>query len=350
MSTATRPSRDLRCGRRGRAAAVATRAGDTAQHRAEVLSPVSRETGRRCAGARADAGPRPDLSATTVQAAVPTVPTAPSTGAAVGATGGEAAQPDLSHGVSRETAIGLGLDAAPEPKGHSDSVGARAAEEALAAVVSRETDDRDELASSLPTPATTPRWPRLSPLTRASASPDRAGLPQAGTHPGADRREPEGRRRQDHHHRQRGGRPGPGRLHGAGHRHRPAGQRQHRARHRPPRRGAEHLRRARRGHAAGRRGAGVPGHPRPVVRARDDRPGRRRDRAGLAGRPRDPAAQGHRGLPRRRASTPAGAGLRADRLPAQPGPADGQRLRRGAARCSSRSSASTTRWRGCRSC
>ena len=136
-----------------RVAAVATRAGDTAQQRAVVLSRVSRETATDVGPEQgADAGPRPDLSATTAQAAVPTVPTAPSTGAAVGATGGEAAQPDLSHGVSRETAIGLGVDAAPEPKGHSDSVGARAAEEALAAVVSRETDERDALASALPTP------------------------------------------------------------------------------------------------------------------------------------------------------------------------------------------------------
>ena len=53
----------------------------------------------------------------------------------------------------------------------------------------------------------------------------------------------------------------------------------------------ERLRRARRG-AADRGGRpGVPGHPGPVLRARHHRPGRRRDRAGLAGRPRDPPAR-----------------------------------------------------------
>ena len=38
----------------------------------------------------------------------------------------------------------------------------------------------------------------------------------------------------------------------------------------------------------------VDGHPRPVLRAGHDRPGRRRDRAGLAGGPGDPAAAGPR--------------------------------------------------------
>ena len=130
---------------------VVTRAGDTAQQPEGVLSPASRETGTDAGpDAGTDIGPGTDLSTANAHRVVQAVPT---TGAGVGATGDETAQPDLQHGVSRETATGPGVDAAPEPQGdEGDSVGARAAEEALAAVVSRETDERDALASALPTP------------------------------------------------------------------------------------------------------------------------------------------------------------------------------------------------------
>ena len=100
-----------------------------------------------------DLGPRIDIPAANVAMAAPTVPAPPTADARVVATGHEIAQADLSRGVSRETTAGSGPDAAPEPQGdHGESVGARAAEEALAAVVSRETDERDALASALPTP------------------------------------------------------------------------------------------------------------------------------------------------------------------------------------------------------
>ena len=81
-------------------------------------------------------------------------------------------------------------------------------------------------------------------------------------------------------------------LHRARHRPRPAGQRQHGARHRAPRRGPQRLRRARRGPADRRGGAGVPRRAGPVLRAGHHRPGRCRDRAGLARRPRDAAGDG----------------------------------------------------------
>ena len=55
----------------------------------------------------------------------------------------------------------------------------------------------------------------------------------------------------------------------------------------------------------------------------------RGDRAGLARRPRDAAAEGRRGVRRRARGIRGPARLRAHRLPAQPGPAHGQRLRRG---------------------
>ena len=140
-------------------------------------------------------------------------------------------------------------------------------------------------------------------------------------------------------------------LHGARHRPRPAGQRQHGARHRPPRRGAERLRRARRRHGRSPRSSQrVPGRPGPVLRAGDDRPGRRRDRAGLAGGARDAAAEGARRYIDRPRRGERAARLRPHRLPAEPRPAHGQRLRRRRRGASSRSSASTTRSRACRSC
>ena len=108
------------------------------------------------------------------------------------------------------------------------------------------------------------------------------------------RRQPEGRRRQDDHRGQPRGRAGPARPAGAGHRPRPAGQRQHRR-------------------SASSTPVGTPsvydvlldGEPLAEVAHRstevvrtsalrpgDHRPRRRRDRAGLGGRPRVPAAAG----------------------------------------------------------
>ena len=140
-------------------------------------------------------------------------------------------------------------------------------------------------------------------------------------------------------------------LHGARHRPRPAGQRQHRAGHRPPRRGAEHLRRARRRHGRSPRSSQeCPDVAGPVLRAGDDRPGRRRDRAGLAGGPRDAAAEAVAAYLERppsatteRSTTSSSTARRAwacsRSTPSSP-----------RTRCSSRSSASTTRSRACRSC
>ena len=158
------------------------------------------------------------------------------------------------------------------------------------------------------TPRCAPRSPRRcpgptsqTPLAAAVAADARKRITLSGrtvprpahtrVHDGG---EPEGWRRQDDDHGQHRGRPGPGRQHGPRHRPRPAGQRQHRPGHRAPRRGAERLRRARRGPADRRRRPGVPRHPGPVLRARHDRPRRRRDRAGLARRARDPPAEGRR--------------------------------------------------------
>ena len=86
--------------------------------------------------------------------------------------------------------------------------------------------------------------------------------------------------------------------------------------------------------------------PEPALRAGHDRPGRRRDRAGQhggAGAPAEAGAVGRgAGRARRR--------LRVHRLPALARPAHGERAGRRPTRCSSRSSASTTRWRGWASC
>ena len=61
----------------------------------------------------------------------------------------------------------------------------------------------------------------------------------------------------------------------------------------------EPLRRPRRAAAVGRGPAALPRHPEPALRPGDDRPGRRRDRARLAGRPRGPPAEGPARLPER---------------------------------------------------
>ncbi len=91
------------------------------------------------------------------------------------------------------------------------------------------------------------------------------------------------------------------------------------------------------GRGAGRAGAG------PLVRAGDHRPRRRRDRAGLRGRPRAPAAPGDRRVRARRSTTSWSTARR------RSGCSRSTRWSP-ATRCSSRSSASTTRWRGSASC
>ena len=209
-------------------------------------------------------------------------------------------------------------DLSAEPVLHDDTPIARAAETALRVLAGRVGDP-------LPAPAET----RV-----------------------LDGRQPEGRRRQDHDHGEPGRGPGAAGARGPRHRPRPAGQRLDGARRRAPRRGA---RRSTRCSSTGRPLAEVVAagrrHRRPVVRAGDDRPGRRRDRAGLPGRARDPAAEGAERLPRvDRRRRPGAARLRAHRLPAVARAAHGERAGRGAARCSSRSSASTTRWRASASC
>ena len=111
--------------------------------------------------------------------------------------------------------------------------------------------------------------------------------------PGHGRRQPEGRRRQDHDRGEPRRLPGRPRLPGAGGRPRPPGQRQHRPRHqhpgpprldvrrdppRPPDRGL------RRGHLGAE----------PVLRAVQPRPRRRRDRAGAGLQPGAPPPEGAR--------------------------------------------------------
>lgn len=129
---------------------VVTSADDTAQQPEGVLSPVSRETGTDVrAEASTGAGPATDPSMTGAHGAVKT----PTADAAGGAGVDETAHSDLSPGVSRETTTGSGMERSSALEGdHGETVSARAAEEALAAVVSRETDERDALASALPTP------------------------------------------------------------------------------------------------------------------------------------------------------------------------------------------------------
>ena len=132
--------------------------------------------------------------------------------------------------------------------------------------------------------------------------PDRAArptVPAPAEHPRHHGREPEGWRRQDDDDRQPGGGARAGRAERAGPRQRPAGQRVDRARHRAPRGDAVDLRGAGRRRADGRRGAGEPGRPEPVVPAGHDRPVRRGDRARLDGGAGDAAAERAGRLPRR---------------------------------------------------
>ena len=158
-------------------------------------------------------------------------------------------------------------------------------------------DDRERSALAAELAADRRRHATGTPGRRGRSAQDHVvgqGLSEARHHPNPDGGKPEGRRRQDDHHRQRGRRAGPGGTPRPGDRHRPAGKRQHGPRYRPPRRGARIYDVLVDGMAAGRGGAGVPGHPRTSVCARHDRPGRCRDRAGVARGARDAHAKGLR--------------------------------------------------------
>ena len=170
-------------------------------------------------------------------------------------------------------------------------------------------------------------------------------------HTRVDRGEPEGWGGQDHHDREHRGRAGPVRPARPRHRHRPAGQREHRAGHRPPCRGAERLRRAGRRHGARRgRSSQCPDIANLwCAPATIDLAGAEIELVSLVAREtrmRDAPRRYIDGLLRGASS----ARLRPDRLPAQPRAAHGERVRRRRARCSSRSSASTTPSRDCPSC
>ena len=156
-------------------------------------------------------------------------------------------------------------------------------------------------------------------LARLGAREPRLDAPP-GAHPGGGGRQPEGRRRQDHHDGERRRRAGPARPAGAGGRPRPPGQRLDRARRRaPPRRPVDVRRPGRRRRRSPRSSTPVDGLDEPLGGAGHHRPGRRRDRAGQPGGPREPAA------PRRWPRIPASAArtspgrptrLRLHRLPA----------------------------------
>ncbi|CAA9401929.1 MAG: Chromosome (plasmid) partitioning protein ParA, partial [uncultured Pseudonocardia sp.] len=160
---------------------------------------------------------------------------------------------------------------------------------------------------------------------RAGAAPGPAPDAAPGAPARADRRQPEGRRRQDHQHRQPGGGARDARRAGAGDRPRPAGQRLHRARCGAPARHAVGVRGAARGDPAERGGGAEHRVAEPAVRAGDDRPGGRGDRAGLVGGPGGTAQAG----PLPRGARRARGRLRVHRLPAVAGPAHGERARGG---------------------
>ena len=142
---------------------------------------------------------------------------------------------------------------------------------------------------------------------------------------------------QDDHRGQPGRGAGRARLPHAGRRPRPPGQRHHRPGRQRPQPRARHLRRL---HARGpaRRLRRADQRPQPLRGPGHHRSGRRRDRAGPGVQPgAAPAPGARRGRRRLR--------LHAHRLPAVARPAHRQRPGGGDARCSSRSSASTTRSR-----
>ena len=190
-----------------------------------------------------------------------------------------------------------------------------------------------------------PRTPRSrGPRRRPSAYEAASALAATAALPDHDHRQPEGRRRQDHHRGEPGRQPGPARLACPGDRPRPAGERVDRAGRRAPRRRPLRLRRAGRRPPAGRGGAAGRGDARPVLRARHHRPGRRRDRTGPGGGQGTAAGPGAEGLRH------VGPRLRAGRLPAVARPAHAERAGGAPRRCCCRSSASTTRSRASSSC
>ena len=157
---------------------------------------------------------------------------------------------------------------------------------------------------------------------RRAPAPRRRPTAAAGTAARLHHRQPEGRRRQDDHRRQRRGRARAAGAEGPRDRPRPAGQRQHRARRRAPPGHPVVLRSAHRRDPTARRAATQPAQRAPVLRAGHHRPGGRRDRIGQHGRARRAAAHGAGRPPEPRLR------LRLHRLPAVAGPADHQRARR----------------------
>ena len=185
--------------------------------------------------------------------------------------------------------------------------------------------------------------------TRVLHAADQDPFPAPGRTRVITDRQPEGRRRQDDVDGEPRRRAGALRAADAGHRPRPAGQHEHRARRRALRRDAVDLRRPGRRQHPRRGRAPDHGEPEAALRAGDDRPGRRRDRAGLRRRPRVPAAPRDRGAtctrsPRRSGRTTCSSTAR------RPWGCSRSTRSWPATRCSSRSSASTTRWRGSASC
>ena len=162
--------------------------------------------------------------------------------------------------------------------------------------------------------------------------------------PGHRHRQPEGRRRQDHHRGEPRRLPGRARLPGAGRRPRPAGQRQHRPRDQHPRTSRRSIYDVIMHDVAARGLRRADRRPNLFVRPGQPRPGRRRDRAGARPSAGSCGCSGRSTTVRRRLR------LRPHRLPAVARAAHRQRPRRGRPRCSSRSSASTTRSRASASC
>ena len=170
-------------------------------------------------------------------------------------------------------------------------------------------------------------------LAVAAGRPLRRQLPRPASSRVHRRREPEGWRRQDHHHGQRRCCAGSARTAGAGDRPRPAGQRLDRLGRRARRGDARELPRACRGHRDGRGHRGVSGRAGPLRRPGHDRPRRSRDRAGLPGGSGDAAPQGA-GRPPCRVRRGRGLlRLRLHRLPAVARAADRERAQRPATRC-----------------
>ena len=169
--------------------------------------------------------------------------------------------------------------------------------------------------------------------TRVLHAADQEPFPAPEPDPGHHHRQPEGRRRQDDVHGEPRGGAGALRAADPGHRPRPAGQREHRPRASSTPSGTPSVYDALVGDSSLAEVVHpTTASPKLLCVPGDDRPGRRRDRAGLRRRPRAPAAPGDRGL-RPRPPAGAAAALRAHRLPAVPRAAHAERAgrrRRGA--------------------